>query len=236
MLTVNAASGFGAGGREAPYPYSISNLKGHWRSDLGVTESSSLVSNWADQSDEENDFAEATNKPLIVANIINGKSVIRFDGTNDVLACDLTIETNPIHMFCVVRPRENVNGNGLGISGDDGSGGSFYARGVTGTGWNIRDGNSGSGIGVDMTTDTAYLLTLFLNGASSHIEVNGSKTTGNPGGDCTFDVGLSLGLSKPAGTYAYVEVAEISIYDTAEVSGSDLTTLEAYFNSRYALF
>lgn len=50
----------------------------------GVTQSNNAVSAWADQSGNNNNAAQATQarQPLLVANVINGKPVMRFDGTN----------------------------------------------------------------------------------------------------------------------------------------------------------
>jgi hypothetical protein len=66
-------------------PNELSGLKIWLKADAGVTnDASDRVSGWADQSGNNNHGAQATaaNKPLLVANVLNGKAIIRFDGAN----------------------------------------------------------------------------------------------------------------------------------------------------------
>jgi hypothetical protein len=53
-----------------------------FRSDLGVTESGGLISNWADQAGSGLDVSQASSgaQPTLVADGINGHPVLRFDG------------------------------------------------------------------------------------------------------------------------------------------------------------
>jgi len=56
-------------------------------SDIGVTSVNGLVSTWADQSGNGNDFVQATaaHQPLLNPGVINGLPVINFDGASQWL-------------------------------------------------------------------------------------------------------------------------------------------------------
>lgn len=72
-------------------PSDLTGLKLWLKSDVGLTFSNSptntLVSQWDDQSGNANHAVQATgsNQPLKVDNVLNGKQVLRFDGTNDYM-------------------------------------------------------------------------------------------------------------------------------------------------------
>lgn len=75
-----------------PYPASCvkpENLVLWLRSDLGVTHSNGLVHAWVDQSQNDSlaktALAEGINRPLIKANLMNGRAGIVFDGINNYL-------------------------------------------------------------------------------------------------------------------------------------------------------
>jgi hypothetical protein len=63
----------------------LSKLKLWLKADVGVSGSS--VSEWTDQSGSGNNAAQASSgsQPLLQTDVLNGKPVIRFDGTNDYL-------------------------------------------------------------------------------------------------------------------------------------------------------
>jgi len=52
-----------------------------------VTENGGKVSSWADKSGNSHDYAQGTagNQPELIADAINGKPVISFDGADDYL-------------------------------------------------------------------------------------------------------------------------------------------------------
>lgn len=83
-------------------PSQMSGLVTWLRADQGVTQSGGVVSQWSDLSGNGNNASQATSgsRPTVVSNVINGKPVIRFDGSqwlngsaNDVIANDYTIIT-----------------------------------------------------------------------------------------------------------------------------------------------
>ena len=75
---------------DSPIPFSPSQLTGLrlWLdAEKGVTSTSNKVSAWADQSGQANTAVQATaaRQPQVVVSTINGHTVLRFDGSDDVL-------------------------------------------------------------------------------------------------------------------------------------------------------
>jgi len=60
-------------------------LKAHLSADVGVTTSGSAVTNWADRVAPANYQTLLGTSPTLVPNVLNGKPVIRFNGTSDSL-------------------------------------------------------------------------------------------------------------------------------------------------------
>jgi hypothetical protein len=92
----------------APPPFSPTDIAGLqlWlKADAGVTLNGSTVSAWADQSGNWNDATQATAsyQPTFVANALNGKPVLRFEGSNDFLNGILIESSTKIAIFCVAK-------------------------------------------------------------------------------------------------------------------------------------
>jgi hypothetical protein len=99
------------------------------RGDVGVTaNASSNISTWADQSTNHNDATQGTvaNQPLLVTNALNGKPVVRFNGTNDQLMLATSPGTNNFTVFAVVStpqgeeidPEDNSQYSSGGFTGE----------------------------------------------------------------------------------------------------------------------
>lgn len=92
----------------APPPFSptdIAGLKLWLKADAGVTLNGSTVSQWDDQSGNGNHASQSTAsyQPTFVANQLNGKPVLRFDGSNDFLNGILIESSTKIAIFCVAK-------------------------------------------------------------------------------------------------------------------------------------
>lgn len=84
-----------------------------WRADVGVTvDGSGNVSSWADQSSGGNAASQVTaaNRPALIANALNGRPVVRFNGSSNWL----TVADNSAYklssLVCVVVCRASNNG------------------------------------------------------------------------------------------------------------------------------
>lgn len=69
-------------------PSQLSGLTLWLDAELGVVATGNKVSGWTDQSTKGNNAAQAmaARQPTVVTKVINGRAVLRFDGTNSVLA------------------------------------------------------------------------------------------------------------------------------------------------------
>src|SRR5216683_2644309 len=84
----------GAGAQTLP----SSGLQLWLKADAGVTLNGSTVSQWADQSGSGYNASQATTskQPLLVSSVLNGKSVVRFDGAADFLDTTLSIPASTV--------------------------------------------------------------------------------------------------------------------------------------------
>lgn len=91
------------------------------KADAGVTLNGSTVSQWDDQSGNGNHAVQATAsyQPTFVANQLNGKPVLRFDGSNDFMefTAGLLGGFNEIAIIAVWKIKYKSNGGIFGTSG-----------------------------------------------------------------------------------------------------------------------
>ena len=110
------ANGVGPGGVSA-------NTVIWLRADGGVTESSNVVSAWADQSGNGNDATQGTGsfQPTFTASALNYNPSIHFDGSDDVLATSLSINASTYPDFTMIAVYEPDVDNAGAPWGDDDS-------------------------------------------------------------------------------------------------------------------
>ncbi|SNS77346.1 Por secretion system C-terminal sorting domain-containing protein [Ekhidna lutea] len=71
-----------------PAPGDVGTNLSIWlKADDGITESASMISDWTDQSGNNNDAAQGASdsRPTLISNSLNGNPLIDFDGTNDYM-------------------------------------------------------------------------------------------------------------------------------------------------------
>lgn len=202
------------------------------RADLGVTkDGSNLVSSWANQSGASGrDATEATNKPLWVDALVNGRPAIRFDGSNDKLVTPGFTVNAPFTCLAVFKNVAVTNDRRV-VSFNTTVGAAINQR----TGPNIRlqgNGADGPSVSTDTTSFHRYFCT--WNGTSSVIAIdNGSDQTS--GSNISQNLALvEIGTSSALSTYSNVEIAEIIIYDNI-ISGANRTDLATYLQTCYSL-
>lgn len=219
-------------------PDDISGLQFWVRSDLGVTkDGSDNVSAWADQSGNGRNVSEATNQPLWVDNVINGKPVIRFDGSNDTLASANWTLAQPSHWFCVFRLLATPAANAAVVYGDnDATTAQPNSMNITTTPTLRPQGNGVNGVASGtLSTSTTYLAEMFFNGTNCPMVLNNTSYASS-GANLTATIdGVILG-SRTGTNFCNCEIAEVAIYN-AEVTGDNLLGLRhSYFNKRYGVF
>ena len=215
---------------EVPFP-SISGLRVRLRADLGITkDGSDLVSAWADQSGNGLNFTQATggHQPLWLATSGTGQPIVRFDGSTDnINTGTISSQAAPHHFFIVFKQL---------YWGDNEY---IYVNNTTGvtleqnpTANQVSQYNGTNPLAADLTN--YWLHRNFLNGSASSAALNDDTPNVVTAltQACTL---MSLGGLTNGTLCANVEIAEFVWYD-AEVTGTDLSNILAYFSSRYGIF
>lgn len=234
MLSGGRLIGFGAGDSGSSFlPSDIANLKAWYRADQGITISTG-VSQWNDLSGNALHLTQGTgsNQPTFDATGgPNSTPTVKFDGSNDSLAVSFTNVAQPYHIFAVFKTPSLAN-NLNGIITGAGTNERFFYNRTTNTMSTFL--NSGSVI-LDFThsdTSNYYLWEMKANSPSSSIvRGNGSPVTGDPGtqGISAITLGRLVGQQ-----YGACDIAEVIVY-TALISGTNATSIRAYFAARYGV-
>ncbi len=213
------------------------NLKMWLRADLNVTSLGSAVSNWGDVSGSYNDATQTTsgNQPTVVSNVINGKPVIRFNGTTSKMSLptstDLGIRSNPYEIF-VVGKSSSGNVQFLFAGGAteqfeyhlNGVGARFIPTTATyldlGASGNYANGN-------------AHVFSARASGSGGAVRVDGMD-----GGTSSSNIlsassaNLLLGVRSDNTYFFNGDIAEVILYN-AILSTTDRNTVEQYLANRY---
>lgn len=218
----------------------LSNLKLWLRSDLAVTSSSNYISSWGDVSGWNNDATQATsgNQPTIVANEINGKNIIRFNGTTSKMSLPasstLGIQSNPYEMFMVAKSSSsNIQ---FLISGATNEQFEYHLNGTTGarfipiTSTYLDLGTSGN-----FTDGNTHVFSARASSSGGAVRVDG-----NDGGTSSANIlssnsgALQLGARSDGNYYFNGDIAEVILYNSV-LSSSDRSTVEQYLANRYGI-
>jgi hypothetical protein len=226
-----------------------------------VLANAASVSSWTDSSASANHAVQGTaaNQPTFRTNVINGKPVVRFDGTNDWL----TLSTNPSPpashtVFTVLSTSTYASGNILfgGWSGSNakdswGILGTMTAPTCTGgltfkfgDGTNSRVGAcSGESQYLFPGNDVPVVIVYrYSAGASApEVFVNGFrvKNPGSTSGTATSILGTAVPFSigrggSTANYYSDEDVAEFLIFDSA-LNDLNRINIEGYLMTKYGL-
>ena len=231
-------TGIPAGAPELWTPAKLSN-KVLWIRPVslqGLADTSSLTT-WPDESGQGNDPTQGTadNRPTVQTNELNGFSVVRFDGTNDVLAVTLgaeisapntvlavtksrltTVATNEYYVGCRNSADAISSTIFANASGTDDF--SFYS------GTEVRTG-------VALDADFHYWV-LLVNGASSVLRKDGTDFSSDVGSLAIHEMGI--GARADGNSFLDGDMAEVVIVNGA-LTTSELNLWDAYASALYAL-
>jgi Concanavalin A-like lectin/glucanases superfamily len=186
------------------------------------------IASWTDIENSHAFTGAAINQPTLQTNQQNGKNIVRFDGTNDVLSAgDIEMHDNSrgFTIVAVVRPDINKRMPIIGkynTSGDNRQ----YAFG-DGTNYLFEDGTWGAGTNCFVTLKQAKFQIVeyvWEPGKNVVIYINGVQQCGGSGGvNDIYDGTSNLKLGGADYTYAGFwdgDIAEVIIYSDA-VSDSE---------------
>lgn len=213
---------------------SDSDLKLWLRADAGVNTSATQV--WTDQSAAANHAKQSTaaNRPTWTDNILNGRPILRFDGTNDTLAADhdTDFNTSQVSLLTVFK-RSTTSSSTLAWKMNSGGNQGYGQQFTSST--NFRswiNGNQANGTpasGSFVLAETIYNQTnhkLYLDGTQASSTSYSTAVTSNTE---PFSIG-----SKGTSSYFNGDMAEVMVYNRA-LADADRTDLRAYLYSKYAI-
>jgi len=233
FAVVGCLAGFAAVGTALAAPPPGSKV---WLSaDVNVTVSNGLVSNWLDQSGNNNHawMTTVSRRPSLVNGAINGLPVIRFNGAQSLL---FTTPVSPTNFSVLIvgknsKPTETFSMI-LGPGGNNPNNQLRWENGsqvlTVGTGNNMPTRISTIG-----NTRIHHVLALRYNGSTMEVYRNGAWIANH-----TFTTTGPWTLSQIGAYYSSYfmqgELAEILIYDTA-LSNTDFSNATNYLRSKYGL-
>jgi hypothetical protein len=189
-----------------------------------------VVGKWGDISGNARHALEATNKPILKLNQINGLPSIRFDGTNDKLQAAFVLGA-PFSLYLVVNQISWTSNDCLaaGQTGDN------FSLLQSASSPNIRNwGGSGTSTeNADLAVGVWGIVSnVFATGSGIRVN-NGTQSTG-----LTASVadrgGLTLAAHPTPSSFGNIELAEVLLYSGAHTSGNE-TTVFNYLSARYGI-
>ncbi len=214
--------------------YTLSGVKLWLRADAGITNSS--VNRWSDQSGNGYDATQntAASQPQLVTSVINGKSVVRFDGANDFLNLpNLLNGTTQAEVFVVLKVDVAMPATirGLWKFGTDNSSWVRYPS-TDGSIWEDFGSTANYAMGVPAQPLTEFHL-FNVSAATGQwaARLNGATQGSRTNTTYAYNTAPTLGKNS---YYFDGDVAEVVIYDRV-LSTAERNAVSYYLNSKYAL-
>lgn len=217
-------------------------LTAWYKADSIIGSDGGSVSAWADSSGNGHNAAQATSarQPTLQTNELNSKSVVRFDGTNDILSdsdiADLDVGTGDIWMAAVFKSTDD---SGVQFMFEKGT--TSFALMTTAAGvLNVRLGgatniplqNSGNwsrtGFVLVTASRVSSTCTGFVNGSAMD-----TTSTTNSGSISNSDV-FDIGAAAVGGNPMTGDIAEILV-GGATLRIKERLRIEGYLAEKYAL-
>lgn len=194
--------------------------------------SGAVVSQWDDESGEANHVTQASvsKQPTRVAAALNGRAVVRFDGTDDSLAVTFGAAlTQPTTVLLVAKSAVNEEAYLFDGSTSSNRHAVFFA--ATTFRWSYYAGTT---VNSSTSSDTSFhVVAAIFNGTGSTLRVDGVEVSSSTPGTGTM-AGITLGSNQAETLPLEGDIAEVAVWNTA-LSLRDLKQMEAYMASRYAL-
>lgn len=191
------------------------------------------VSTWPDSSSNGSDLTQSTgsNKPVYKTGIVNGRPVVRFDGTDDKMATEALTQAQPITSFVVARTNAPAGGSHHTLW-SNGSGGIQHYLTLTDGFHSMWGGSALTG-----TTDRTqgwHVFEAVYNGASSVGAIDGitDPAVGNVGAGDFSASALQVGTNNAS--FLGGDVAEVILYDS-ELSADDREAVRGYLLLKYGI-
>lgn len=218
-----------------------------WKADALALANNDPVGTWTDSSGNSRNLTQATSakRPTYKTAIQNGKPVVRFDGTDDVMRAagfvPLNANGTALTGFIVMAAANTTQGHPLSTrSGSDG----FIVRtnSTASTHWGYFA--IGGGSATDAVTQTTWhvlefvcvLTTLGSAGSmrSGHDGIMNAVVNTAPVITASAQTGVDVGAqNEGAGNHLAGDIGEILLYPTA-LSDADRANVESHLRTKWA--
>jgi len=193
------------------------------------------VSNWSDEGGGNDLFQGMGSKQPILktgSNGINGKNVVRFDGTDDLLTTGTsgyTTISEPYTFFVVFEYLDSASNTRI-LDGGSSTQNLFGIR-TSPNEWLIRQGNNVQGGIPDTNKHIATIR--YDSGSGDILRIDGTQVVSGNAGERNNN-GITVGADAGNSNHANVDVAEIIEYEDA-LSTLERDQIENYFSSEYGI-
>ncbi|MEO7313532.1 MAG: LamG-like jellyroll fold domain-containing protein [Chitinophagaceae bacterium] len=216
------------------------NLQLWLKADAGITkDGAGNISAWADQSPNLHLASQSipTSQPLWVANVLNGKPVVRFDGANDLMTTDVNGPGGTEFTFFVVAKSD---GQRI-LSYNDGNGYVLYSYAITNQFVISNDGGPYGGLNPAINDPSYFVAGCARYKASTsngmQTFLNGSLVAQRDAENIAAlpNAPLQIG-GAPGGTTEVIngDVAEIIVYNRA-LTDAEKSLVDNYLSVKYGL-
>ena len=200
------------------------------------------VAAWADSSGNGHNAAQATSarQPTLQTNELNSLSVVRFDGTNDILSdsdiAALDVGTGDIWMAAVLKSSDDSSAQFFFEKGNNSFALMTTASGILqarlGGNTNIPLQSAGNWSRTEFVIVTASRVSASCNGFvnGSNMTTTGTTNTGSISNSDVFDIGAAAVGGNPLTG----DIAEILV-GGATLTTSNRQLIEGYLAHRYGL-
>lgn len=188
-----------------------------------------VIKGVTDKSGNGKHLTEATNGPTYKVNIVNARSVARFDGTNDLLQnTAMTADTSQTIFIVALRQSAPTAATDT-IFGIGDSGCQIYTDSDThATGWNyFSSAPTGTNFAGPSTSVMALALRVNSNSSLDLYGNGGTATSVDPNDVITTGTTYSYGVDVGGSQFADYDLCEVIIYNTA-LSSTDLNLVGNY--------
>jgi hypothetical protein len=180
-----------------------------------------------------NDCGQGTvaHQPIFKTGIINGQSIIRFDGVDDSLTASVAVTAQPDTVFLFARLSPTA-----AVFAFDESTGSANRQYMTCQAAGNISFYAGTDIPEPAGTDhrgAFHLFKLIYNGASSSVSVDGVQVVAGNAGANGMNIPI-FGAGNGASLPCACDIAEICVF-SGLLSSGDLSGLNTYFHNKYGI-
>lgn len=219
-------------------PNQIANLDVWLRADTVVGNDGDAIGTWTDESGAGHNATQATGtkQPLLKTNIINGKPVLRFDGSDDYLSGTVTASTVKT-LFIVAKKRTAANTatQVLNTLGNVNSGFFCDTDLVASIGYYCTGGFAATNLG-GTPTNANILVQNFSALSSLKAYINGGAPAATLDPQDGYSVATTLYLGSTVGTSSWGDwdIAEV-IHYTTNLSTANMDRVGGYLAAKYGL-